>query len=450
MLALFKNLFQSTKGRAIVAGVLSVVVVAALGVGYWRLQMKKPDEAKPEAATSPTAAAAPAHTTAEPAKAETAQTEPVKTEPGKTETAKTEPVKTESAKTEAAPAHGKAPTEAKPAETPSPAVVEGPVVVPSFDVARVQPDGSALVAGRAAPNTGIDLLDAGKIIGHIVTNSVGQFVMLPKELSPGTHLLTLKITGGDADKSSEQNITVVIPKTKQDEVLVALTGPGQTTQVLSDPVPTPAAKTTTPAKEAAKAEVRVTIRVVEAGEGGALFASGTSNAGQAIQLYLSGTAIAKATTAEDGHWSLTVSKGMKPGSYLVRADALGVNGDVVARAEVPFDYPAEAIANAVAPETPVSAAATSETPVTSAPKPAEAAAAPPVTKAPVPTASDAVVKQLDTAIVTRGDSLWRISRKVYGHGVRYTQIYEANTKQIRDPKLIYPGQVFVLPPDGKN
>ena len=64
--------------------------------------------------------------------------------------------------------------------------------------------------------------------------------------------------------------------------------------------------------------------------------------------------------------------------------------------------------------------------------------------------SDVVVKQLNTALVTRGDSLWRISRKVYGRGTRYTQIYEANTNQIRNPKLIYPGQILVLPPDVKK
>ena len=56
-----------------------------------------------------------------------------------------------------------------------------------------------------------------------------------------------------------------------------------------------------------------------------------------------------------------------------------------------------------------------------------------------------VVAELVTAKVIRGDSLWRISRNMLGHGVRYTQIYAANTQQIRDPGLIYPGQVFVMP-----
>jgi nucleoid-associated protein YgaU len=56
------------------------------------------------------------------------------------------------------------------------------------------------------------------------------------------------------------------------------------------------------------------------------------------------------------------------------------------------------------------------------------------------------VPSLGTATVIHGDSLWRISRKILGHGMRYTLIYEANASQIRDPNLIYPGQVFVVPP----
>ena len=48
-------------------------------------------------------------------------------------------------------------------------------------------------------------------------------------------------------------------------------------------------------------------------------------------------------------------------------------------------------------------------------------------------------------IVQPGNSLWRIARRVYGEGLRYTVIYQANTEQIRDPDLIYPGQIFSLP-----
>jgi nucleoid-associated protein YgaU len=48
-------------------------------------------------------------------------------------------------------------------------------------------------------------------------------------------------------------------------------------------------------------------------------------------------------------------------------------------------------------------------------------------------------------IIRRGDTLWRISRRVYGRGVRYSTIYLANQEQIRDPDMIWPGQVFAVP-----
>ena len=50
-----------------------------------------------------------------------------------------------------------------------------------------------------------------------------------------------------------------------------------------------------------------------------------------------------------------------------------------------------------------------------------------------------------TSVVSRGDSLWRISRVTYGAGQRYVAVYRANRDQIRDPNLIYPGQIIVLP-----
>lgn len=49
------------------------------------------------------------------------------------------------------------------------------------------------------------------------------------------------------------------------------------------------------------------------------------------------------------------------------------------------------------------------------------------------------------AIIRKGDNLWTIARRVYGSGVKYTTIYEANANNISNPNLIFPGQVFDLP-----
>lgn len=50
-----------------------------------------------------------------------------------------------------------------------------------------------------------------------------------------------------------------------------------------------------------------------------------------------------------------------------------------------------------------------------------------------------------TYTVQRGDCLWNIAKKFYGNGSQYTKIYNANTDKIKNPNLIYPGQVLVIP-----
>jgi nucleoid-associated protein YgaU len=67
--------------------------------------------------------------------------------------------------------------------------------------------------------------------------------------------------------------------------------------------------------------------------------------------------------------------------------------------------------------------------------------------APLPDGSSSTVVEpkIATTVVSRGDSLWRISRLTYGAGTRYAEVYKANQDRIRDPNRIYPGQIFILP-----
>ena len=70
-----------------------------------------------------------------------------------------------------------------------------------------------------------------------------------------------------------------------------------------------------------------------------------------------------------------------------------------------------------------------------APAPAETAVAVATPEPPAPT----------TIIIQPGNNLWKLSRQIYGKGILYTVIYEANKDLIKNPRLIYPGQVFVAP-----
>jgi nucleoid-associated protein YgaU len=87
-------------------------------------------------------------------------------------------------------------------------------------------------------------------------------------------------------------------------------------------------------------------------------------------------------------------------------------------------------------------------PAVSAPGPkpkADDAASPRIAGRTVDRPDAVVIPKIDTRLIVRGDNLWRISRVTYGLGQRYTLIFGANRDKIRDPDLIYPGQIFVLP-----
>jgi nucleoid-associated protein YgaU len=116
---------------------------------------------------------------------------------------------------------------------------------------------------------------------------------------------------------------------------------------------------------------------------------------------------------------------MAAGAYAVKADQLDPTGKVLAQAEVSFSYPARV---------------SSPTQEPAQGQPMGQAAA---------SASHAVLSEVQSVTVQRGDSLWRISQRLLGSGYRYTQIYAANSNQIRDPSLIYPYQILVVPGGAK-
>ena len=348
------------------------------------------------------------------------------------------------AKVEPAPAPA-SPQVAPTGDEPSP---------PVFDVVRVEPSGDAVVAGRAVPGAVVELLRNGAPHHRSTADAGGQFAMVPPALTPGTHDLSLVQTLKDGRRvASVQSVTVSVPDKRTGEVVVALAAPNRPTQLLTPPTAAPAAPTV-PGAPAVRAGVAVLS--VEAEDTGRLFATGSAAAGAHVRLYLNDTYLATATASPEGRWSFTIRRGVGPGSYRVRADDVELaSGRVLSRAEVPFEFARRAVAAPAVPAAPASGAVVSGAPQTSVPGPQARPAGPAVTPPPVAAAvppgptsnppADAVVAEIRTTSVTRGDSLWRISKRVYGDGLRYTVIYTANAPQIREPNLIYPGQVFVLP-----
>ena len=301
----------------------------------------------------------------------------------------------------------------QPAVAPEPAAPPAPIQ-PSFDIVRVEPSGDTIIAGRGAPNSRVVLSEGPRVLVEADSDANGEFVLIPPAFRPGDHLLNLRVGAGAQEALT--SLVVSVPSSASDKTLATVVERDQPTRVLSEG----GAKPQSPLGV-------VSVRTVEAGEEGAFFASGMGPPGATVRLYLNEAFVADVKTASDGAWTLRVERGMSPGHYEVRADLVEEGGKVAARAQAPFDYPRQE-ASKVAP-------------VESAPAPVPAA--PEAVIPPGP--GVAVVPEIQSVKVVRGDSLWRISQRVLGQGLRYTQIYEANSAQIRDPNRIFPGQVLVTP-----
>lgn len=303
----------------------------------------------------------------------------------------------------------------------APSPVPGDNAVPEFDVVNVEPTGETVVAGRALPGATVELLRNGEVHDRAVADKSGQFVMVPRPLPPGNHDLTLRMTRDGKQVASKQSVAVALEAAARERPMVALMAPDKPVRVLSQPAATP------------PATGKVVVEAVETEPGGKLHVSGQAAPGATVRLYLNGSLITSATADAAGHLSVTINKGVAAGNYQVRLDEVDPgSGKVRARAEVPFNVP-DATTTASIPASSSRAGATA--PRLAAATATDASSSP----------SAVIVPKITTTTVARGDSLWRISQRAFGAGQRYAVIYRANQQQIRNPNLIYPGQVFVVP-----
>ncbi len=218
-------------------------------------------------------------------------------------------------------------------------------------------------------------------------------------------------------------------------------------------------------------------------EGDKLFIAGTGEPGMSVNLYLDGDLLGSATVSENGAFLFEGTRKLSAGKYDIRADMSNqVSGKVVARAQVKLIHEPQVVVAKVEPDTaekpkkkktiPLSALLggakkvakpaveekTAEAPqseetkeVAEAPEPEveikQSAQEPEDQIAKEEETEDNVIRTGSSVIIRRGDNLWRVARRNYGAGIRYTTIFDANRDQVRDPHLIFPGQVLKVPED---
>ncbi len=463
----------------------------------------------------------------------------------------------------------------EPASEPSVAAspAENANKLPTFDVLRVEPDGSTVIAGSAAPNSKLEILDGDKVVTTTDVGPTGDFVaVLDNPLSAGDHQLVLRATGKDGKAStSEEVATVSVPKDgKNSELLAMVSKPGTASRVITAPKPdTQVASnggTVPSSSDAASAPAGtqsgpttandVMVSAVEI-EGDKIFVAGMAKASANVVAYADDQLIGKAKAGPDGHFVVDGVMPLSVGDHKIRVDVLDDAGKVAVRASVNFNRPegnqvtvaAQSVksnggsaAGTVPPDegtlgklkndatkafsllnglfadgkipgaeelaaarsatefalraivefrtaadatadvkqqasTAAQAAADTLSMLQALPKDAKSvgdalgklgadiaqltapSAAPAAPSAPAtneiagdqggPTTIEQapLAPSNETVIIRRGDTLWQISRRVYGAGVRYTTIYVANEDKITNPDRILPGQIFGLPKD---
>ena len=278
-----------------------------------------------------------------------------------------------------------------------PAAPQPAPVTPTFDIVRVSPGGGAVIAGRAEPGARVVVRDGAQEVGQTSTDSHGAWVLIPSApLRSGGRELTLASRMPGAPEVQGDSVLLSIPAAPAAvaaaepppvALLVPRDGPAR---VLGAPAVPGAAPT---------GKAGLALGSVDYDDRGDIRFAGTAPPNTPVRVYVDNAPAGDATADLQGRWTLAPQAAIAAGLHKLRVDQITAAGRVAARVELPFlrsSLPAAELAGG-------------------------------------------------RMVVQPGQNLWRMARAAYGNGVRYTVIYLANREQIRDPKLIYPGQAFAVP-----
>ncbi len=278
-----------------------------------------------------------------------------------------------------------------PAETEDDETTEATAArLPSFDIVRVDRSGDAVIAGRAAPGASVTVFANGDPLASETAGGDGAWVIVTETpLEAGTVELSLEMTTTDGlTVRSEETIVIYVPERPGDKPLILRTTPGGATEVLQDP------------RDPSPAFGPLALEAIDYDNSGTVIFSGRAEPARVVQLFINKQFFGEAMADDAGRWRIT-AQGINPGVYTLQVIQLDAERRPAYALELPFER--------ARPED--------------------------------------IVLSDGNIIVQPGNSLWRIARRVYGSGFQYTVIYAENADQIRDPDLIYPGQVLTLPED---
>jgi nucleoid-associated protein YgaU len=442
------------RGTRIAILLLGGAVVA--GVGYLGWQMTRPVPVVEAAAKAPLADTATSDTTTATA------------DPAAESSASDSDIETAAAK----PA---------PAALPEASIEDDPAapILPVIDTWRVTAEGEAVVSGSAEPGSLVEILVDDIAVAKGEATGSGDFAILfTLAPNPKPSLMRLSMTSPGKPVIASEEMVALGPIEGPKLAVAADAAPTADDQaaaedppalLLSDDGAVVLQDPATP-ETAGLPLASVMIDTISYTPEGDVQIGGRGAGGTTLRLYLDNAEKMTLQVPQTGRWVATLPDTV-PGVYTLRVDQVDETGKVFSRFETPFKRETlealAAVAGADAPEPDAapqdSAALTeapTETPLVAADPAAKPATAPEATEtaalesaaapeAPAPATADPVVATAGQASVTvtvqPGFTLWGIAQDRMGDGVMYVQLFEANKDKIKDPNLIYPGQVFTMP-----
>jgi nucleoid-associated protein YgaU len=299
---------------------------------------------------------------------------------------------------------GGEPTDRAPSAAPAQDVAAGEpeVVRPSFDIVRVERDGRAVVAGRAAPGAEVELRTGDRVLDRVRASARGEWVAIPPEpLAAGGQELTVAArSAGSPALEADQVAVVAVPEPAAAKPAVGGEAAREAVAMLL-PRDGRGNGRILQAPGRISGDGELALLVLDYDDSGRIRLTGEAPPGAPVRIYVDNQPSSELVVEPSGRWTATLEHKLAPGDYMLRLDQLGGEGRPVARLETPFTRVSQ----------------------------------PPVAGA----------AEVDYVVVQPGNSLWRIARRLFGAGFKYVHIYDANQAQIRNPDLIYPGQVFEVP-----
>ena len=253
---------------------------------------------------------------------------------------------------------------------------------PKFDLVRVEEDGSAIIAGSAKPNSEVRLLVDGKELEVVEADGSGTFAILTT-IPTGEKPLELQLEDANDNSVKSKDTVLVIPNKETENKSPKIVIAETSGEIIVQDQ-----------NELAPEIQSLSLDTINYAESGDVILAGRAASEQTVRIYVDNKPVVLGEVT-NGKWNFEIPN-IEEGIYTLRVDAINEQGEVVDRVESPFQR---------------------------------------------------VILEMERgqATIQPGFTLWKLAELKYGFGMRYVQIFEANRDSIKDPDLIYPGQVFQIP-----